>query len=127
MFPSLVAGGLSVLLAASDQVGADGTAIAQTPPSAGVAVSQGIPENAFPTQEMAAQFEAYLAWTKARGLSRLAAFQEPDADRIHLSPNLAAEPRFPTPEMAEQFAEYLRWTREQDLGRFHAFKVSSFD
>lgn len=127
MFPSLVAGGFSLLLAASNQVGADATAVAQTPPAPEATLSQGIPQDAFPTPEMAEQFEAYLAWTKAQGLSRLAAFEEPDANRIHLSPNLSAEPRFPTPEMAEQFADYLRWTREQRLGRFHAFKVSTFD
>lgn len=126
MLPFILAGGLSLLLAAADHVGADGAA-ALTPPATGQTVAARIPADAFPSPEMAEQFAAYLAWTKAQGLSRLVAFEHPDRDRAHLSPNLVGGTRLPTSEMAREFAAYLRWTRDQGLSPYHAFSVSNFD
>jgi hypothetical protein len=127
MLPSILAGGLSLLLAAADQVGADVSAPAPMSAATAQAPVTRIPPAAFPTEEMAEQFAAYLAWTKAQGLSRLVAFEQPAPDRAHLSPNLVGGTRLPTPEMSRQFAAYLRWTREQGLSAYHAFQVSDFD
>jgi hypothetical protein len=127
MFPSIIAGGFSLLLASAGDVTAHQVAEVQPPPAAVVASSPQIPLDAFPTKEMAEQFAAYLAWTKAQGLSRLAAFESLPAEQVHFSPNLSAQRSLPTPEMAEQFNAYLSWTRSEGLSRFHAFQVSDFN
>ena len=141
LFPTLIAGGFSLMMASASDAAADQVAKAQHGESAPlvaeqitsstgvrVAVSRvAYPSAAFPTREMAEQFEVYLAWTKANGLSRLVAFEQLANDQIHYSPNLSAEMPLPTAEMAEQFAAYLRWTREQNLSEFYAFQVSNFD
>lgn len=127
MFPSLIAGGLSLLLSSVDHAAAENLASAAPQVSPPAAARVAIPHDAFPTPEMAEQFAAYLAWTKAEGLSRLAAFEQLEHGDVHLSPNLMPSAGLPTPEMAEQFEAYLRWTREERLGRFHAFMVSNFD
>jgi hypothetical protein len=126
MFPSLVAGGLTLLMASVDPVSAERFVEAQEPPATAASAIQ-VPADAFPSATMAEQFEAYLAWTKAEGLSRLVAFESLPADEIHHSPDLSGQMRLPSAEMAEQFDAYLRWTQEEGLGRFHAFQVSQFD
>ena len=132
LFPTLMAGGFSLIMAAAPDAAAEQVAMAQQSQVAPVVAEANIPTNAFPsnlfpTEAMAEQFEAYLAWTKAQGLSRLAALERLSDDQIHYSPNLSAEMPLPTPEMAEQFAAYLRWTREQNLSRFYAFQATNFD
>jgi hypothetical protein len=126
MFPTLIAGGFSLLLTSADHVAAENVAAAAQPAPAATTRAM-IPTDALPTAEMARQFAAYLAWTKTEGLSRLVAFERLADPEVHASRDLAATARLPTPEMTEQFKAYLRWTRERDLGRFHAFNVSSFD
>ena len=71
----------------------------------------------FPTQAMEDEFTAYLQWTKARGMSRLAAF-EPGRTQAEV---------FPTAAMAEQFLSYVEWTETTDAQSFHAFQVTNFD
>lgn len=78
-------------------------------------------ESPFPTQAMATEFAAYLRWTKAEGLSRLAAF------KALADPAYAGGVELPTEQMAEQFRAYLDWTERQGLSRFHAFNVTNFD
>jgi hypothetical protein len=127
MYPTILAGGLTLMLAAADDVRAENARVAQPQPSPVAVTRPSVPVEQFQTPEMAEQFAAYLEWAKAQGLSRLVALERLDGDRLHLSPHLSAEPGLPTPEMVEQFDAYLRWTREQGLGRFHAFKVTDFD
>jgi hypothetical protein len=83
-------------------------------------------EDAFPSAAMAEQFEAYLAWTKAEGLSRLAVFEALQRDGQG-TPELSAQPLLPTAAMQAEFDAYLAWTQEQGLSPFHAFKVTDFD
>ncbi len=71
----------------------------------------------FPTQEMEDQFNAYLAWTKEQGLSRLAAYE----------PRTGAEDVLPNEAMRDAFEGYLRWAVETGRGRFYAFTVKNFD
>lgn len=84
-------------------------------------------ENPFPTRAMAEQFSAYLAWTKDRGLSRLAVFTPLPADRTHASPNLSSERALPTPAMTEQLDAYLRWTKATGRSPFFAFAAVDYD
>jgi len=127
LFPTLIAGGFSLILAGAPDAAAEQVAMAEQSQPAPVVTEAMDPANVFPTEAMAEQFEAYLGWTKAQGLSRLAAFELLSDEQIHRSPNLSAEMPLPTPEMAEQFAEYLRWTRKQNLSRFYAFQATNFD
>ncbi len=135
LFPTLIAGGFSLVMAAAPDAAAEQVAMAQQNDpliqSSAVALTEAaipaIPSDLFPTEAMAEQFEAYLAWTKEQGLSRLAAFERLSQEQIHYSPNLSVEMPLPTSEMAEQFAAYLRWTREQKLSRFYAFAQTDFD
>jgi hypothetical protein len=94
-------------------------------PSHGL-VTPHIPADVFPTAAMAEQFSAYLAWTKSRGLSRLAAFERLEQQVPGPMADDSATGLL-SPEMSEQFAAYLRWTEEQGLGRFYAFKSVDFD
>jgi len=71
----------------------------------------------FPTQEMEDQFDAYLAWTKAQGLSRLAAYE----------PRTSAQDVLPTPAMRDAFEDYLQWAVRSDRGIYYAFRSRSFD
>lgn len=140
LFPTLIAGGFSLILAGAPDAAAEQVAMAQQSRAVVAeasaptqtqtqtkALTNPLPSDLFPTEAMAEQFEAYLAWTKAQGLSRLAVFERLSDDQIQYSPNLSAERPLPTPEMAEQFAAYLRWTREQNLSRFYAFQAANFD
>ncbi|MBK1703776.1 hypothetical protein CKO40_04265 [Halochromatium glycolicum] len=77
--------------------------------------------NPFPTQAMAMAFADYLRWTKAQGLSRLAAF------KVLADPAYAGGIELPSEEMANQFQDYLDWTEQQGLSRFYAFNVTNFD
>ncbi|NBC46753.1 MAG: hypothetical protein GVY22_01920 [Gammaproteobacteria bacterium] len=77
--------------------------------------------NPFPTQAMATAFADYLRWTKAQGLSRLAAF------KVLADPAYAGGIELPSEEMANQFQDYLDWTEQQGLSRFYAFNVTNFD
>jgi hypothetical protein len=79
----------------------------------------------FPTQAMEDAFHDYLAWTKAEGLSRLAAFEAVDRDFPEGEGSMSG--RFPNQEMEEQFKEYLAWTTEGKTNLFYAFRVVDFD
>jgi hypothetical protein len=127
MFPTLVAGGFSLLMASASDVAADQAALAEADGSLSPVAELAVVDQSLPTAEMAEQFDAYLAWTKEQGLSRLAAFETLNPAQIHLSPNLSAQFPLPTAEMAEQFNAYLQWTREQNLSRFYAFQITDFD
>ena len=76
---------------------------------------------------MVEQFAAYLAWTKAQGLSRLVVFEDLEQGDGPRPPDQRAEPQLPTAAMRAQFDAYLAWTRAQGLSPFHAFKVTDFD
>lgn len=71
----------------------------------------------FPTQEMEDQFNDYLVWAKANGLSRLVAYE----------PRTGAEDVLPNEAMRDAFEDYLRWAIETGRGRFYAFTVKNFD
>jgi hypothetical protein len=71
----------------------------------------------FPTQEIEEQFSAYLVWTKARGLSRLVAFE----------PRQGAEDVLPNEDMRQAFEEYLQWAVETGRGPYYAFTTRNFD
>jgi hypothetical protein len=71
----------------------------------------------FQTRDMEAQFDAYLAWTKAQGLSRLVAF-EPRAGAADVLPNAA---------MRDAFEDYLKWAVGTGRSPYYAFTVKNFD
>jgi hypothetical protein len=71
----------------------------------------------FPTQEIEDQFNAYLTWTKAQGLSRLVAYE----------PRTGAEDVLPNAGMRQAFEDYLKWAVEGERGRFYAFTTRNFD
>jgi hypothetical protein len=71
----------------------------------------------FPTQEMEDQFNDYLAWTKAQGLSRLVAYE----------PRGGAEDVLPNEGMRQAFEDYLQWAVETDRGIYYAFTTRNFD
>jgi hypothetical protein len=127
VFPTLVAGGFSLLMTSASNVAAEQVALAEADQPTVSVTEHVVSEQVFPSDEMAEQFAAYLAWTKEQGLSRLVAFETLRPEQIHLSPNLSAQRPLPTPEMAEQFHAYLKWTREKNLGRFYAFQANDFD
>ncbi|KAA6184845.1 hypothetical protein F2Q65_11070 [Thiohalocapsa marina] len=133
MFPTLIAGGFSLLMttasdAAVNQAASLNTATESTRQQQTTEVARIDPQtHAFPTDAMAEQFAEYLAWTKQNGLSRLAAFESLQRGEVHESPHLSAEVSLPTAEMTEQFHAYLQWVRKQGLGDFYAFQVTEFD
>jgi len=71
----------------------------------------------FPTQEIEDQFDDYLAWTKAQGLSRLVAYE----------PRAGAEDVLPNEGMRQAFEDYLKWAVETDRGLYYAFTTRNFD
>ncbi len=71
----------------------------------------------FPTAEMEAQFNAYLAWTKTQGLSRLVAYE----------PRTGAADVLPNADMRDAFEDYLTWAVKSGRSPYHAFTVKSFD
>lgn len=128
MFPTLIAGGFSVLMMSAGHAlanNADQPASELEAPTTLFAPE--IAPDTFPTDAMAEQFRAYLAWTKARGLSRLAAFEQLHRAGVDATPEQAMAAQLPSREMAEQFAAYLKWTQERELGKFYAFKAVDFD
>ncbi|HSQ07831.1 MAG TPA: hypothetical protein VLM84_09095 [Chromatiaceae bacterium] len=82
-----------------------------------VATNEVSASGAFPTQAMEDQFLAYLAWTKAQGLSRLVAFE----------PRTGAADVLPNEAMRAAFEDYLVWTTRNETGNFYAFSVTNFD
>jgi predicted YcjX-like family ATPase len=127
LFPTLVAGGFSFLMAVASDVAAEQIALAEADQAVPSVTQPAGVDRALPSVEMAEQFDAYLAWTKEQGLSRLAAFETLSPEQIHRSPNLSGQFPLPTAVMTEQFNAYLQWTREQNLGRFYAFQTRDFD
>jgi hypothetical protein len=82
----------------------------------------------FPTQDMEEAFHAYLDWTKANGLSRLAAFEPVQRDfGGDVTGDGSLSGRFPNQEMEDQFKAYLNWTAHTDAELFYAFRVTNFD
>ena len=71
----------------------------------------------FPTREIEDQFNDYLAWTKAQGLSRLVAYE----------PRAGAEDVLPNEGMRQAFEDYLKWAVETDRGLYYAFTTRNFD
>jgi hypothetical protein len=71
----------------------------------------------FPTQEIEDQFNDYLAWTKAAGLSRLVAYE----------PRAGGEDVLPDQRMRQAFEDYLTWAVETDRGLYYAFTTRNFD
>lgn len=114
--PTLIAGAIALSLFALGPRAADNTlpAGSDLEPAINGQVSQ---RGTFPSQEMEAQFDAYLAWTKAHGLSRLVAYE----------PRSGAEDVLPTPAMRDAYEDYLKWAVETDRGIYYAFRSRSFD
>lgn len=137
-YSTLIAGGFSVALLAAGNLAAMETGYRSAPssptsstPTASSVVTRAElhriddAANPFPSKAMAQQFADYLAWTKAQGLSRLAAFEA--LRDIEQGQRASEVLSFPSEQMAEQFDAYLRWTEEQQVSRFYAFKVTNFD
>ncbi len=132
-YTTLIAGGFSLALLAAGNLAATETGYlsAEPLPTASSVVTSAelrqvdAASNPFPTKEMATQFADYLAWTKAKGLSRLAAFEA--LREIEQGKAASEVLPFPSQQMAEQFETYLRWTEEQKVSPFYAFKVTNFD
>lgn len=136
-YSTLVAGGFGLAMLAASNLAATETGYSSAPltPLSPAVVdvaelrSLDAGSNPFPSQAMAEQFADYLAWTKAQGLSRLAAFEAlmDQADQATSSARSGRPAELPNQQMAEQFEAYLRWTEEQRLSPFYAFKVTNFD
>lgn len=132
-YPTLLAGGFSLAMLAAGNLAATETGYASAPSPRVVDVTElrdiDADANPFPSQAMAEQFADYLRWTKAQGLSRLAAFEALMAHGNGQDPGnrSGAHAVLPSPVMAEQFEAYLRWTEEEQLSPFYAFKVTNFD
>jgi len=132
-YPTLIAGGFSLALLAAGNLAATETGHLSAPslatPQPVVTTAElrriDAATNPFPTKAMAKQFADYLAWTKAQGLSRLAAFEI--LQDIEQRKMAAEALPFPSEQMAEQFDAYLRWTEDQQVSPFYAFKVTNFD
>lgn len=127
IYPTLLTGGLSLLLLTAGDLAANPTEIG-APASLSVPVVDAAElscvdasTNPFPTSAMAEEFADYLRWTKANGLSRLAAFEAlvegRSVDDVHL----------PSERMREQFTAYLRWTEAEGLSPYYAIRVTNFD
>jgi hypothetical protein len=136
MLPTVITAGMTLLLLAAGDLAAGRAADpGQTePPAAAVAEPTSLSpgptvhaKDAFPSPAMFEQFAAYLAWTKAQGLSRLAVFESLERGEGPRSSDQPAQPQLPTVAMQAQFDAYLAWTRAQGLSPFHAFKVTDFD
>lgn len=119
-----IAGGLALLLiSTSSQAAAlDESSARQLEPALNGEVSA---TGLFPTQAMEDAFNDYLAWTRERGLSRLAAFEPVARDFPAGQGSLSG--RFPTQEMEEQFKAYLAWTGESPNSLFYAFRAVEFN
>jgi hypothetical protein len=134
LFPTLMTGGLSLLLLSAGDLAAEKMPPRDRPEAVLAVSAQDLSPgprlrdaDAFPSAEMAEQFRAYLTWTKQQGLSRLAVFETLDPRQSHLSPNLSVQQALPTPEMQAQFEAYLSWTRREGLSPFYAFSMADFD
>lgn len=121
---SFLAGGLALLLisTSSQATALDETSARQLEPALNGEVSA---TGLFPTQAMEDAFNDYLAWTRERGLSRLAAFEPVVRDFPAGQGSLSG--RFPTQEMEEQFKAYLAWTGESSQSLFYAFRAVEFN
>ncbi len=136
-YPTLIAGGFGLAMLAAGNLAATDTGYASAPqaPLSPTVVdvaelrSLDAGSNPFPSQTMAEQFADYLAWTKAQGLSRLAAFEAlmDQADQASSNRITGRTTELPNQQMVEQFEAYLRWTEAQQLSPFYAFKVTNFD
>ncbi len=114
--PTLIAAAIALsLFAIGPRAGetAIGTADHLEPAINGQVSASGL----FPTQEIEDQFNDYLAWTKARGLSRLVAYE----------PRAGAEDVLPNEGMRQAFEDYLTWAVETDRGLYYAFTTRNFD
>jgi len=125
-YPTLIAGGFSLLMFAAGDVAADEPALAAADqPRHFLSVAElrrpDPVSNPFPTPAMAEQFADYLVWTKAQGLSRLAVFESMSDVSLGTGAGL------PNEQMAEQFRAYLRWAELHGHSRFYAFNVTNFD
>jgi len=136
MLPTLMTAGMTLLLLAAGDLAAGRAADPEqtAPRTAAIAEPTSLSpgptihaKDAFPSAEMVEQFAAYLAWTKAQGLSRLVVFEGLEQGDGPRPPDQRAEPQLPTAAMRAQFDAYLAWTRAQGLSPFHAFKVTDFD
>jgi hypothetical protein len=110
---TFIAGGFALLLASTTTQAAalDDASARQLEPALNGEVSA---TGLFPSQEMEDAFNEYLVWTRAQGLSRLAAFEPVVRDFPEGQGSLSG--RFPNQAMEDQFKEYLAWTGE-DGGR----------
>ncbi len=114
--PTLIAAAIALSLFAIGPRAAEtaiGTADHLEPAINGQVSASGL----FPTQEIEDQFNDYLAWTKARGLSRLVAYE----------PRAGAEDVLPNEGMRQAFEDYLTWAVETDRGLYYAFTTRNFD
>jgi hypothetical protein len=114
--PTLIAGAIILGLFAA------GPRAAETPIAAGNDLEPAINgqvshRGIFPSQEMEDQFSAYLAWTKAQGLSRLVAYE----------PRPGVEDVLPNEGMRQAFEDYLQWAVRTDRGLYYAFTTRNFD
>jgi hypothetical protein len=124
---TLIAGGFSLLLLVAGTASANKAASISESLTAGPVIDVAAlhcvdaDRNPFPTQAMATAFADYLRWTKAEGLSRLAAF------KVLAHPDYADQVQLPSEQMAEQFEAYLDWTKAEGLSPYYAFNVTNFD
>ena len=121
---TFIAGGFAFLLAsATTQAAAlDDASARQLEPALNGEVSA---TGLFPSQEMEDAFNEYLVWTRAQGLSRLAAFEPVVRDFPEGQGSLSG--RFPNQAMEDQFKEYLAWTGEGHSALFYAFRAVEFN
>ena len=125
MFPTLIAGGFSLLMTSASDVAAEKLAQAEAPQPAPVVVEAVNPDRLFPTRDLAKQVAAALSRANAQGLSHLGGVDASPGQ--HRTPIPADEPGLRAAETREQLNDYLRWKRDRNLSEFYAFQVAGIN
>ena len=127
MFPTLIAGGFSLLMASASDVAAEKLAQAEAPRPAPVVAEQLNPANVFPTHDLAERVAAHPAEPNAQALSTFRGFDGDASPGQHRTPIPADERGARMAETREQLNDYLRWRRDRNLSEFDAFRVADIN
>jgi len=127
MFPTLIAGGFSLLMTSASDVAAEKLAQAEAPQPAPVVVEAVNPDRLFPTRDLAKQVAAALSRANAQGLSPFGGVDANASPGQHRTPIPADEPGLRAAETREQLNDYLRWKRDRNLSEFYAFQVAGIN
>jgi hypothetical protein len=127
MFPTLIAGGFSLLMSSASDAAAEKLAQAEAPQPAPVVAEDVNPADLFQTRDLTERVAAHPAEANAQALSSFRGFDADASPGQHRTPIPADERGARMAETREQLNDYLRWRRDRNLSEFDAFQVADIN